>query len=186
MRGRVAAVMAWAAVAGLAVWIYVAHRAWLSASLAWSAGASPYLAPTLLVVLGAVRGFTLVPSTALVLIALPFVPPTPLLLATVTGIAVSSTTIYWFAGALGLDRAIERRHGPMLSRVRALLTRYEVPVIVAWSFFPLVPTDAICYVCGVTRVPFGPFLLSVTAGESAICALYIYGGHGLLRWLGVA
>ena len=48
---------------------------------------------------------------------------------------------------------------------------------------PLVPTDVICYVCGILRVRFWKFLIGVTLGEGAICALYIYGGDQLLRWL---
>jgi uncharacterized membrane protein YdjX (TVP38/TMEM64 family) len=66
-----------------------------------------------------------------------------------------------------------------------LINRYELPIIIAWSFFPLAPTDLICYVCGVPRVRFWKFLLGVTIGEGAICAIYIYGGDQILRWLGV-
>ena len=70
-----------------------------------------------------------------------------------------------------------------MARLTALLERYEMPVIIGWSFFPLVPTDVICYVCGILRVRFWKFLIGVTLGEGAICALYIYGGDQLLRWL---
>ena len=67
--------------------------------------------------------------------------------------------------------------------MKALITEHEVPIIIGWSFFPLVPTDLICYVCGVLRVNFVKFIVSVTLGEGAICAVYIYGGDQFLRWL---
>ena len=59
------------------------------------------------------------------------------------------------------------------------------PIIIGWSFFPLAPTDLICYVCGVLRVRFWKFLLGVTLGEGAISAIYIYGGDQILWWLGL-
>jgi uncharacterized membrane protein YdjX (TVP38/TMEM64 family) len=173
----------WLVTAAGALYAYLAHRAWLHDLLARVIDQPPALAIGVLIVLGALRGFTFIPSTMLVLAALPFVAPGPLLVATLAGIAISSSAIYAFAGALGLEGYYEARHGAALARLKTLLSRYEVPVVVSWSFFPLVPTDAICCVCGVMRVRFLPFLLSVTAGEGAICALYIYGGDHLLRWL---
>jgi uncharacterized membrane protein YdjX (TVP38/TMEM64 family) len=151
----------------------------LAHAMSWgaAAGYALYLA------LGAVRGFTLIPSTTLVLAALPFFPPTPLLIATVIGIVLSSSSIYFFSSALRIDERIARRHPEKVARLTDLINRYELPIIIGWSFFPLAPTDLICYVCGVLRVRFWKFLLGVTIGEGAICAVYIYGGDQLLRWL---
>ena len=42
------------------------------------------------------------------------------------------------------------------------------------------PTDLICYVCGVMRISFRRFLFGVLVGEGAICALYIFAGSTLL------
>jgi uncharacterized membrane protein YdjX (TVP38/TMEM64 family) len=67
--------------------------------------------------------------------------------------------------------------------VRGLLARYELPVIIGWSFFPLAPTDLVVYLCGVMRVSVAKCLLGVTIGEGAICALYIFGGDQVLRLL---
>jgi len=152
----------------------------LTNALSWgaAAGYAAYLA------LGAVRGFTLIPSTTLVLAALPFFPPGPLLAATLIGIAISSSSIYFFSSALHLDERLGARQAAQVARITALINRYEFPIIIGWSFFPLAPTDLICYVCGVLRVRFWKFLIGVTLGEGAICAVYIYGGDGLLRWMG--
>lgn len=158
-------------------------RDWLTGVLTGAAAWGPAAAWGLYMALGAVRGFTLVPSTTLVLVALPFFPPGPLLAATLGGIMLSSTSIYFCSAALRLDRRLAAKHQATVARLTALLERYEMSVIVGWSFFPLVPTDLICYVCGILRVRFWKFLIGVTLGEGAICALYIYGGDRLLRWL---
>ena len=68
-----------------------------------------------------------------------------------------------------------------MDRLKAALEKYELPVIIGWSFFPLVPTDAIVYVCGVLGVNFGKCLLGVGLGEGAICAIYVFLGDQTLR-----
>lgn len=158
-------------------------RQWLQGELARAGGWGPVALYGVYLALGAVRGFTLVPSTTLVLAAVPFFPPGPLLAVTLAGIMLSSTSIYYGSAALGLDARLARRRPEATRRLTALINRYEMPIIVGWSFFPLVPTDLICYVCGVLRVRFWKFLIGVTLGEGAICAAYIYGGDQLLRWL---
>lgn len=159
-------------------------RQWLQTEFARAGSWGPAALYGVYLALGAVRGFTLVPSTTLVLAAVPFVPPGPLLVCTVLGIMLSSTSIYFFSSALRLDERVAKRHPKQVARLTDLINRYEFPIIVGWSFFPLVPTDLICYVCGVLRVRFWTFLLAVTLGEGAICAIYIYGGDQILRWLG--
>lgn len=152
----------------------------LAHALSWgtAAGYVAYL------MLGAVRGFTLIPSTTLVLAAVAFFPPGPLLAVTLLGIAISSSSIYFFSSALHLDERLARKHPEQVAKITDLINRYELPIIIGWSFFPLAPTDLICYVCGVLRVNFWKFLIGVTIGEGAICAIYIYGGDQVLRWMG--
>jgi hypothetical protein len=38
-----------------------------------------------------------------------------------------------------LDAFFERRYAPQVARLRALMTRRELPIVVAWSFFPIAP-----------------------------------------------
>jgi uncharacterized membrane protein YdjX (TVP38/TMEM64 family) len=146
-------------------------------SVSVAAGCALYL------LLGCLRGFTLIPSAYLVLGAIAFLPPGPLLAMTLIGIAVSSSSIYFFSASMRFDEYVARRHPAGVARMRELLQRHELPIIVGWSFFPLAPTDLICYVCGVLRVNFPKFLFGVCLGEGAICAIYIYFGDWALRWL---
>jgi len=133
--------------------------------------------------LGCVRGFTLIPATYLVVTGLLFFPPVPLFVLTLIGILVSSSIIYFFSEALHLDEFFERKHADLIARAKLILQRNELPIVIGWSFFPLVPTDLICYLCGTLEVDFRKLLLGVFIGEGTICAIYIFLGNHLLRFL---
>lgn len=141
----------------------------------WAYGA--YLA------LGCVRGFTLVPATYLVVAGMLVLPPAPLFVLTLAGIVVSSAAVYRFAEAMRFDRFFVRRYPAQVARLRALMTRRELPIVIIWSFFPIAPTDLVCYVCGSLKVDLKTCLLGVAVGEGAICAIYIFLGGQALAWL---
>lgn len=174
----------------LGVWVlFVAAFAFLyyRYSSSWGseltelAASSAWLAFGVYLVLGAVRGFALIPVTNLLVLAIPLFPPVPLLLMTLVGIAISSACIYLFAGSLKLGEFLRRKHAKHMSKLETALSRNPATIVTAWSFLPIVPTDLICYVCGVMKVSFRRFLLGVLAGEGAICAVYIFAGAGLLE-----
>src|SRR5688572_22722251 len=176
-RHRWLLVTIWFALAAGALYLYFFQRDAIQRELNSAFSTSMFVAGAIYLALGAVRAFTLIPSTYLVVAALPFMPPWPLLVLTLAGILISSAIIYWFAESLKLEELFERgKHKAHVDKLRALLQRHELPVIIGWSFFPLAPTDLICYVCGVLKVNFPKFLLGVIIGEGAICALYIFAG----------
>jgi uncharacterized membrane protein YdjX (TVP38/TMEM64 family) len=133
--------------------------------------------------LGCLRGFTLVPATYLVVAGMLVMPPLQLYLLTIVGIIISSAAVYYFAEAMQFDRFFERRHSRQVARLRALMTRRELPIVIAWSFFPIAPTDLVCYVCGALRVDLKTCLIGVTIGEGTICAIYIAAGTRALAWV---
>jgi len=133
--------------------------------------------------IGCVRGFTLIPSTSLVLLAIPIFPPIPLFALTLAGILISSTSIYYFSDSLHLDALFERKHKVRVEKLKNVLQRNSTLIVFTWSLFPLVPTDLICYVCGVLRIDFRKFLLGVFLGEGAICGFYIFLGSYVIQLL---
>ncbi len=84
-----------------------------------------------------------------------------------------------------MDEVLRRKHGHQIDRVQRLLERYGFPIIVGWAFFPLLPTDLICYVSGVVRVRITTVLGGIAIGEGAVCAVYIFLGDSLLRSVGL-
>ena len=183
MDRRLLVLSLWITLVLVALYTYFFERHLLHGVARAFADAPPSWAYAGYLLLGCVRGFTLVPATYLVVAGMLVLPPIPLYVLTLIGIVVSSTAVYYFAEAMDFDRFFERRYGPHVARLRALLARRELPIVVAWSFFPIAPTDLVCYVCGALGVDLKKCLLGVTIGEGTICAIYIFLGGQALAWL---
>lgn len=136
--------------------------------------------------MSALRGLTLLPSTPLVLAGTIVFPSQPLgvLFVSLCGILISSSLIYFASDALGIHEYFEG-HKPRL--VHAIKRRLEQPLgvmfIGAWAFFPLVPTDLVCYLSGSTGVNYWKFIVAVLVGESILCSFYIFFGGAFLNFL---
>ncbi|MBV9217715.1 MAG: TVP38/TMEM64 family protein [Acidobacteria bacterium] len=136
--------------------------------------------------LSAIRGITLLPSTPLVLAGTLLFPahPWPVLIVSLIGIFLSSSMIYFGSEFLGFDEYFEARKPVLVHRIRR---RLEHPLgllfVGAWAFFPLVPTDAVCYVAGTSRMNFPKFIAAVMAGEALLCSIYIFSGRAALNYL---
>lgn len=170
----------------IAVWLgFVAAFALLyyrysSTNFTTAAATSVWLAYAVYLSVAAVRGLALIPATSVVVLAIPLFPPVPLFLLTLVGIAISSATIYAFAGSLKLGEYFERKHAKHTQWVRAALNKNPTTIVAGCSFLLVVPTDLVCYVCGALRISFPRFMTGVLIGEGAICALYIFAGSTLL------
>jgi len=170
----------WLIGVAIALYLVVFDRDVIVGRLAAATAASTLAGGAVYLVLGCLRGFTLIPATSLVLLGVLFFPPVPLFVLTLVGIVASSASIYYFSEALHLDELLQRRHARHVERIRQLLDRHGFPIIVGWAFFPLVPTDLICYLAGVLRINVLVFLAGVALGEGAICAIYIFLGDFVL------
>ncbi len=133
------------------------------------------------------RGFTLLPSTPLVLAGTLLFPDRALAVFAVSlaGIAVSSATIYFLSEHLGFADHFEAHKPDMTAWVRQRLEHpFGLVFVAAWAFFPLVPTDLVCYVAGSARIKFVRFISAVLAGEAVLCWTYIFAGGWAWRALG--
>ncbi len=132
------------------------------------------------------RGFTLLPSTPLVLAGTILFPEQPfaVLAVSMIGILLSSTMIYYFSEFLGFDEYFQN-HKPELSQ--KIKQKLEHPLgflfVAGWAFFPLVPTDLVCYLAGTTRMNFLKFIAAVFVGEITLCIGYIFFGGSLLKYV---
>jgi uncharacterized membrane protein YdjX (TVP38/TMEM64 family) len=180
---RAALIGIWLVVVSTALYLYFFHRAAVEGELQDALSVTSIAAALIYLALGSIRAFTLIPATFLILAGLPFFSPGVLFVLTLAGIAISSSSIYWFSDALRLDEMFERSHARQVDRMKRILNRNELPIIVGWAFFPFTPTDLICYVCGALRVNFKIFLLGILIGEGTICAIYIFLGTYLFNRL---
>jgi uncharacterized membrane protein YdjX (TVP38/TMEM64 family) len=171
----------WFPVIAGVLYLYIFRRDFVQTELQDAMSASSWAAAGIYLVLGVLRGFTLVPATFLLLVAVPFFRPWVLLALTLPCIAASSSACYWFAEALHFDEVFERKYPTQIRRLKRLLRRHQLPIIIGWSFFLLLPTDLICYVCGSLRINYKKFLIGVLIGEGTVYAIYIFLGDYLLR-----
>lgn len=138
-------------------------------------------------VVSVLRALAMIPSTPFVLAGGLLLPESPLLVLVISmmGIAVSASLIYFLAESLGFRELIGRIHPQSLQRMdHTLRGPRGFAFLTLWCFFPLVPTDAACYVAGTVRMPFGKYLMAVCLGEMIICSAYVYLGNflGSLLW----
>jgi uncharacterized membrane protein YdjX (TVP38/TMEM64 family) len=173
--------LTWFIFLGGVIYAAIFHRAFLVDRLGAATTTSIVAGGALYLLVGSLRGFTLIPATSLVIAGIVFFPPWPLFVLTLAGILISSASIYYFSGALHLEELLNAKHARQIDRLRALLDRYGLPVIIGWAFFPLAPTDLICYLAGALRIRAWICLLGVAIGEGAICGVYIFLGNGLWR-----
>jgi len=183
MSHRTLVLALWLSLLAGALFAYAFHHDALRDLFLHLSSAPPAWAYAAYLGLGCLRGFTLIPATYLVLAGMLVLPPLPLYLLTLVGIVVSSAAVYFFAEAMQLDRFFEQRYASQVGRLRAVLKRQELPIVIAWSFFPIAPTDLVCYVCGALRVDVKKCLLGVAIGEGTICGIYIFLGAQALAWL---
>ena len=171
----------WFPVLAGALYLYFFRRDFVATELRDAMSASSLAAASIYLLLGVLRGFTLVPATFLLLVAMPFFRPWVLLALTLPGIAVSSSACYWLAEVLHFAEVFERKYPVHISRLKRLLQRHQLPIIIGWSFFLILPTDLICYVCGSLRINFKKVLIGVLIGEGSVYAIYIFLGDYFLR-----
>lgn len=127
------------------------------------------------------RGLTMVPSTPFLLAGVLIFDPLELFFVNMAGILSSSTIVYYFSRYLGFDSYFETKYGKYVRKIKNGITDKELPVIVGWSFFPLVPTDLIVYVGSSLRVPVLKCLIGVFMGESVLNMFYIFSTNLILK-----
>jgi uncharacterized membrane protein YdjX (TVP38/TMEM64 family) len=173
----------WAVFAASFLHLYYSHSGFFESELRNTASRSVFLGYSIYLLVSSIRGLTLIPAATFLLLAIPLFPPAPLFALTLLGILISSSSVYYFAESLRLDEYFERRHATAAAKARAVLKKNTTAIVAVWSFFPLAPTDLICYVCGSMRISFTRFIVGVLIGEGAVCALYIYLGGSVFRVL---
>jgi uncharacterized membrane protein YdjX (TVP38/TMEM64 family) len=180
-RVRYALFTLWALVVAGALYLYFFKREMVQAEMRDTLSASFWVAAVSYLLIGSFRAFTLVPATFPLVIAIPFFDPWVLLGLTLICIAISSSIVYGFAEVIHVDEVFERKYPRQIQKLKTLLQKYQLPIIIGWSFFLLLPTDLICYVCGTLKINFKKFLFGVVVGEGTVYAIYIFLGDWFLR-----
>lgn len=134
------------------------------------------------IVLTIVRGFFLIPSTPFVIGGGMLFPDKLFLVLVISmiGVMFSATTLYYFADILGFSKYLNAKYSDKISKLKILLQDHKSTYfVIGWSFFPLVPTDLICYVAGIVKMPFKYLFIGVFFGELVLDVIYVYFGSNI-------
>ncbi|MFY7669637.1 TVP38/TMEM64 family protein [Tenacibaculum sp. MEBiC06402] len=131
------------------------------------------------ILISLVRGFFLIPSTPFVLAGVLLFPDQLflVLLISMAGIMLSATALYYFSDMLGFSEHLEKKYPNKVLKWKDKLQSSKATFLVlGWSFFPLVPTDIICYVAGIIKMPYKYMFTGVFIGELILVSFYIFSG----------
>ena len=173
--------IAWLILVAVALCLYFTHRDTLDIEVVRSLvdRNRAFVIPVYLLFLS-LLGLTFIPSTPFAIGGVLLFSPELAYLLNLVGILTSSTIVYHFARFLGLNQVFEARYPRQIQKVRQALHHKELPIIVGWSFFPVVPTDLIIYVASTLKIPLWRCLLGVLLGEGALNAIYLFGVNAAL------
>lgn len=120
------------------------------------------------------RGLLFISPLSIALASSVLFSPLTVFLINTFGILISSTLIYKFSQFLGLDDYFERKYKKQIVQIKKGLHKKEIPIIIAWSFLPLVPTDLITYISATLKISIWKCLLGIFIGTAIVNAIFIY------------
>jgi uncharacterized membrane protein YdjX (TVP38/TMEM64 family) len=144
------------------------------------------MALVIYVLMSLTRSLLLIPCTPFVLAGAISFPQWPFLVFAISlaGVVVGAVLVYSFPSFGGYDRLLEAKYPEKIANLK---TKMQHPnafwFVVGWSFFPLVPTDAVCYVAGVAKMPLRKMLGALVLGELPLVAAYVFLGAEIGEWL---
>lgn len=99
------------------------------------------------------------------------------------GILIGSSFIYGAGRFFTDDNFFSAKHQEKLPIIKDKINQHGFWIVLGWSFFPLVPTDLVCYVAGSTHMKFIKFITALFIGEFILVSIYLYTGKGIFEWL---
>lgn len=138
------------------------------------------------IVVSLTRSLFLIPSTPFVLAGAISFPQwhIPVLAISFTGIVVGALLVYSFPSFGGFNRLLEQRYPEKIAILKNKMhAKSAFWIVYAWSLFPLVPTDAVCYVAGVVKMPPLKMVVAVVLGQLPLTTAYVFLGAGIGEWL---
>ncbi len=133
-----------------------------------------------------IRALFLIPATPFILAGAISFPQWPIAVVVISlaGIAFGGCMLHRFPSIGGYDRILETKYPEKIAFLkRKMQGKFAFWVVAGWSFFPLVPTDVICYVAGIAKMPLRTLLAALMLGESFLTGVYVFAGAGLGDWL---
>lgn len=123
------------------------------------------------------RGMFLLPSSPFVVLGA-FLFPNKLWLVfiiSLIGIFTSAIIIYYFSTFFGFDKYFKEKFPNKIEKIQGQMNSPKAfLLVVAWSAFPFVPTDLMCYVAGTIRMNFARMVTAMIIGEIPLVFFYVF------------
>jgi uncharacterized membrane protein YdjX (TVP38/TMEM64 family) len=174
------------AVAGILGMIVIYPELLTRESISQLLGQMGSMALIIYVLMSLTRAVLLMPCTPFVLAGAISFPQWPFLVFAISlaGVVVGAFLVYSFPSFGGYDRLLEEKYPEKIANLkRNMQHKNAFWFVVGWSFFPLVPTDAVCYVAGVAKMPLRKMLIALLLGELPLVAVYVFLGAEIGEWL---
>lgn len=138
------------------------------------------------ILLSCIRGLFLIPSTPVVLAGAILFPDSPVtvIIISMTGILFTTLMFYYYSDTLGFSKKLEAKFPAKMKKWQERLqSKNAIWIVLLWSFFPFVPTDLMCYVAGIVKMPLKYLLIGVLIGELILVSCYVFLGTSIFEWL---
>ena len=127
----------------------------------------------------------MLPNTPFVMAGVLMFPDQPLMVFTISllGIMIGGSFIHLFADKLDMMKKSFEKSGSRGQRMKVKINKHGFWIVVFWAFFPLTPTNLICYIAGATKMPYKKFALGLLLGQVPLIAIYVLSGKEIMDWL---
>lgn len=129
------------------------------------------------------RTIFFIPSTAALIIGIALYPDSLsfLLIVNMIGIILGGILLYFAGNYFTPEKFFSAKKMKSLPKVKEKINKYGFGIVLGWSFFPLVPTDLICFVSGATKMSFHKFIVALFIGEILLVSLYLWTGKEIMH-----
>lgn len=142
-------------------------------------------AKTIYIVIVLIRSAFFIPSTYPLLLGLLLFPNELvfLLIVNMLGIMGGASLLYFAARFFTPEDFFSEKRLKSLPKIKEKINKHGFTIVLLWSFFPLVPTDLICFVAGATNMKYLKFATAVFIGEVVLVSVYLYTGKELMDFV---
>ncbi|MDD9959367.1 MAG: VTT domain-containing protein [Gammaproteobacteria bacterium] len=132
------------------------------------------------------RAALMIPSTPFVLAGAISFPDMPIVvwIISAAGVVVGAFLVYSFPSFGSYDEYLEEKYPDKIAFLKEKMQgNYAFWIIAGWAFFPLVPTDAVCYVAGMAKMSYKKMIIPLLVGQLPLATVYIFLGTEIGEWL---
>ena len=138
------------------------------------------------VLLSLSRAILMIPSTPFVLAGAISFPDMPIVvwIISAAGVVVGAFVVYSFTSFGSYDEYLEGKYAEKIAFLKEKMQgKFAFWIIAGWAFFPLVPTDAVCYVAGMAKMSYKKMITPLLVGQLPLATVYIFLGTEIGEWL---